>query len=262
MTAVGGQPKPKSPPTSKVSEQLADRLRGEIANGVYRPGQFLPPEALLMSQYGVGRPSMREALRILESDGLIRIVRGASGGVEVLALDPQALARRAGLYLQLQGADLADIRTARDFIDPGAVRLAAERRDPNDVARLREIIAEVSTCRSGEAFGGLAADFVECLLVASGNRTLALFAVMIDRLMRQEFLRYMHQDEWSSGEKGAWFAAQWTIVVDRIAAGDADGAEQAWAAHRTEVDPTRPGSGKQPLVVYPPPAVGRATRPD
>lgn len=238
---------------SKVSEQLADRLRGEIANGVYRPGQFLPPEALLMTQYGVGRPSMREALRILESDGLIRVVRGASGGVEVLALDPQALARRAGLYLQLQGADLADIRAARDFIDPGAVRLAAQRRDPDDIARLRAIIADVAACRNAEAFGDLAADFVECLLVASGNRTLALFAVMIDRLMRQEFLRYIPEDEWSSGEKGAWFAGQWAVVVDRIAAGDAEGAEHAWAAHRDEVDPTRPGFGDRPLVVYPRP---------
>lgn len=236
-----------------MSEQLADRVRGEIANGVYRPGQFLPPETPLMVRYGVGRSSMREALRILESDGLIRIVRGATGGAEVLALDPQSLARRAGFYLQMQGADLADIRVARDLIDPGAVRLAAERRDPVDIARLRDIIDLVSACRSGEAFGEMAADFVESLLVASGNRTLALFAVMIDRLMRQEFHRFIHDDEWPSGDKGAWFAAQWNVVVDRIEAGDADGAEQAWAEHRAEVDPTKVGGGDRRLVVYPAP---------
>ncbi len=248
VTAVGADRTPRS----KVSEQLAERLRGEIASGVYCPGQFLPPEALSMAHYGVGRPSMREALRILESDGLIRIVRGASGGAEVLAPDPQSLARRAGLFLQLQGADLTDIRVARNLIDPGAVRLAAERRDPVDIARLRAIIELVHTCRSGDAFGEMAADFVESLLVASGNRTLALFAVMIDRLMRQEFRRFIRDDEWLSGEKGAWFAAEWTRVVDRIEAGDAAGAERAWTEHRAQVDPTRPEGGDRRLVVYPP----------
>ncbi len=239
-----------------MSEQLADRLRSEIANGVYLPGQFLPPETLLMAHYGVGRPSMREALRILESDGLIRIVRGASGGVEVLALDPQALARRAGLYLQLHGADLADIRVARDLIDPGAVRLAAVRHDVDDVSRLRGIIGLVRVCRSGQAFGEMAADFVESLLVASGNRTLALFAVMIDRLMRQEFHRFIDVDDgdWASGVKGEWFADQWTVVVDRIEAGDAEGAERAWAQHRAEVDPTRSDGDARRLVIYPTPS--------
>ena len=240
-------------PRRKVSEELADRLRGEIAMGTYPPGEFLPTEATLMSRYEVGRPSAREALRILESDGLIRVARGHSGGAEVLAPDPQSLARRAGFYLQLKGADLADIRAARDLVDPGAVTLAAHRRDPDDISTLRTCIDRVRTCRSGVEFGEIAADFVESLLVASGNHTLSLFALVIDRLLRQEFHRFTDDvTGWPTGERAEYFAREWAHVVDLIEAGDADGAVAAWSLHRSTVDPTRSDQADA-LVVYPPP---------
>jgi GntR family transcriptional regulator, transcriptional repressor for pyruvate dehydrogenase complex len=231
---------------------LADRLRSEIANRVYQPGQFLPPEASLMAHYGVGRPSMREALRLVESDGLIRVVRGASGGVEVLDVDSGSLARRAGLYLQMKGADLSDISRARDFIDPGAILLAAERRDPAEIEALRDCVRRVSECASGTAFGEIAADFVEALLVASGNQTLALFALMIDRLLRQEFHRFTDVvADWVPGEKANWYAEQWSSVVDLIESGDGDSAVVAWTEHRRSVAPIMENLlVGEPLVVY------------
>jgi GntR family transcriptional regulator, transcriptional repressor for pyruvate dehydrogenase complex len=238
----------------KVSERLAERLRAEIANGQFVPGEFLPPESVLMVRYSVGRPSMREALRILESDGLIRIVRGVNGGVEVLDLDVAALARRAGLYLQVKGADLADLRAARDFIDPGAIAMAAKRRDAADIARLRACVEATRVCRSGTEFGEVAADFVEGLLLASGNQTLALFALVIDRLLRQEFHRFTDDGgDWASGEKGEWFATEWSIVVDLIESGDSAAAVAAWTAHRKRTVPDLGTASEvgEPLVVYP-----------
>jgi DNA-binding FadR family transcriptional regulator len=250
VTTIGTNPETS---VFKVSARLADRLRAEIATGRYRPGAFLPPESALMEQYGVGRPSMREALRILESDGLVRVLRGANGGAEVLPVNGRAIAHRAGLYLQLKGADLADVRVARDLIDPGAVRLAAEHHTPADVERLRSCIERVRECREGAAFGEIAADFVEDLLTASGNHTLALFALVIDRLLRQEFHRIIDEnDRWSDGTRAAWFASEWTAVVDRIDAGDAEGAVEAWAAHRQRTVPAALRAGDNtPVVVYP-----------
>ena len=171
----------------------------------------------------------------------------------MLAPDPKSLARRAGYYLQLKGADLADIRAARDLVDPGAVALAAHRRDPDDIAALRAIVERVRVCRSGVEFGEIAADFVEALLVASGNHTLSLFALMIDRLLRQEFHRYTDQvTGWPTGERAAHFAREWEHVVDLIDAGDADGAVAAWSSHRRAADPSRTAQGGA-IVVYPPP---------
>lgn len=240
--------------TAKISEKLAERLRGEIASGKYRPGEMLPPEAVLMQSYGVGRPSMREALRILESDGLIRIIRGATGGAEVLELDVVALARRAGLYLQLRGADLADLREARSFIDPGAVALAAGRKLPADIETLRRCVERVRICRRGSDFSETAADFVEGLLMASGNQTLSLFGLVIDRLLRQEFHRFVDDGKgWASGEKAERFAREWSNVVDKIEAGDSEGAVAAWNEHREKNPPpslTGP-SRSAPLAVYP-----------
>jgi GntR family transcriptional regulator, transcriptional repressor for pyruvate dehydrogenase complex len=236
---------------AKVSEVLADRLRSEIANGRYRSGQFLPPEAVLMERYGVGRPSMREALRLVEADGLIRVLRGANGGVEVRDVDPDALAKRLGLYLQMKGTDFADIHRARDFIDPGAVILAAERRDPAALEAMRSCIARMATCQSGEALGEIGADFVRALLVASGNQTLALFALMIDRLLRQELHRFTDAVKDWDDRKASWYANAWTEVVDLIELGDGQAAAAAWAAHRSEVDPTRKSAlATESLVVY------------
>jgi DNA-binding FadR family transcriptional regulator len=245
------KPRKGADPKAKVSEQLAERLRGEIANGKFRPGEALPTEAVLMKTYGVGRPSTREAMRILESDGLIKIARGATGGAEVLELDAVALARRAGLYLQLRGADLADLRAARGLIDPGAILLAASRKDPADIKALRACIDRVRVCRRGSEFGEIAADFVEALLTASGNYTMSLFGLVIDRLLRQEFHRFTDDAEgWSDGTKADSFASEWTAVVDKIEAGDGEGAAAAWEAHREKVKPE--SLNESPLQVYPP----------
>jgi DNA-binding FadR family transcriptional regulator len=249
---------------AKVSERLAERLRGEIANGRYRPGEMLPPEAALMRVYGVGRPSVREAMRILESDGLVKVVRGATGGAVVLELDVVGLALRAGLYLQLRGADLADLRAARGLIDPGAVALAAERADPEDVEVLRGCVERVRRCRRGSEFGEIAADFVEALLAASGNQTMCLFGLVIDRLLRQEFHRFTDDATgWVDGVQAEWFAGEWEAVVGKIAAGDGQGAVAAWMAHREKTIPPSLSESAvpAPLQVYPQPAPAAKKRP-
>lgn len=67
------------PRLPKISEQLADRLRATILGRGMRPGDRLSSEAELISHYGVARGTVREALRLLESEGIIEIRRGAAG---------------------------------------------------------------------------------------------------------------------------------------------------------------------------------------
>src|SRR5687767_10224840 len=99
-----------------------------IARGDLKPGDALPSETALMEQFGVARPTMREAIRVLESDGLIRIQLGMYGGARVQELDLDLLARRAGLYLQMHGTTMRDLVEAQNVVEPGTVRLAAQRR--------------------------------------------------------------------------------------------------------------------------------------
>jgi GntR family transcriptional regulator, transcriptional repressor for pyruvate dehydrogenase complex len=81
-------------------QQIADEVRGLIVSGELSEGDFLGREPDLVQRFGVSRPSLREALRILETEGLIRVVRGVRGGVVVQSPDQRITARTAAVVLQ------------------------------------------------------------------------------------------------------------------------------------------------------------------
>ena len=105
----------------KTAELVATQLRNQIIRGELREGDALPPESTLMEQFGVSRPTLREAFRVLESEALISVRRGARGGARVHAPNGDVAARYAGLVLQFRGATLADVYEARKAIDPRPV---------------------------------------------------------------------------------------------------------------------------------------------
>src|SRR5215469_13170744 len=84
----------------KTSELIAAQLRRQIVRGAVKPGEKLPPETRLMEQFGVSRPTIREAFRILETERLITVRPGSRGGAQVVAPDPTVAARYVGLLLQ------------------------------------------------------------------------------------------------------------------------------------------------------------------
>src|ERR1700743_484229 len=90
----------------KTGELIATHLRRQIVRGELRPGENLPAESQLMEQYGVSRPTPREALRILEAETLISVRRGSRGGARVVAPDASVAARYVGPPLESQGAHL------------------------------------------------------------------------------------------------------------------------------------------------------------
>jgi GntR family transcriptional regulator, transcriptional repressor for pyruvate dehydrogenase complex len=174
-----------------ASESVAEQIRAQIATGALKPGDMLPSETALLEIYSVARPTMREALRILESDGLVSILRGINGGAQVREPDLATLARRAGLHLQLRGTHLEALTEAQRLIQPGAVALAAVRRDPADLARLRSCVDSIAECDDLERYGDLAADFLRLLIEASGNQILSLFSGLIDQLLHDELRRWL-----------------------------------------------------------------------
>jgi len=109
----------------KTAELVASHIRGQIIRGELREDDALPPESELMAQFGVSRPTLREGFRILESEGLIVVRRGARGGARVRVPDHGVAARFAGLVLQYRGATLADVFDARTMIEAPAARMLA-----------------------------------------------------------------------------------------------------------------------------------------
>ena len=110
----------------KTAELVASELRNKIIRNELPDGHSLPSEAELVQEYSISRPTLREAIRILESEGLVPVARGVHGGPRVHRPDPRLAAEHFGRLLQNRGTTLSDIFTARLLIEPICARLIAE----------------------------------------------------------------------------------------------------------------------------------------
>lgn len=110
----------------KKSTLLAQLIVDEIGASDLGEGDRLPPEAEMCEQYGVGRSTIREALRVLETQGVITIKTGPGGGPVVNRFNAGFLAANIALHLQLSGANLRDVMNARLVIEPLIAAAAAE----------------------------------------------------------------------------------------------------------------------------------------
>src|SRR5215813_9157695 len=136
-------------------QQIADELQAMIVSGRLSEGDSLGREPELVERFGVSRPSLREALRILEAEGLITVVRGMLGGVVVHEPDERMTARTAALVLQARNVSLADVYEARALLEPIAVRSVAQSRSRRAAAaELRQLVKEqLRLIPDEEAFG-------------------------------------------------------------------------------------------------------------
>src|ERR1700674_4372171 len=110
----------------KTSERVALEIVHEISGRGLRPGDHLPLEAAMVEGYGVSRASLREALRLLEVQGLIRIKPGPAGGPQVGTVDAANLARTASMYCHLGAATYGQLLRAQALFEPLCATLAAE----------------------------------------------------------------------------------------------------------------------------------------
>lgn len=172
----------------KAAEMVAAELRRQIVTGRLKPGDKLQPENVLQSEFSISRPTMREALRILESESLIAITRGKHGGARVIAIDLGAAARQVGVFLQVEGTTLQDVWMARTIIEPPAAGLLAARRDPAAFAALEANIAEarVAAQRDLIRYADLTAEFSMLISQHCGNKTIHLFASLIHDIIRRQ----------------------------------------------------------------------------
>ena len=113
----------------KASESVARDIVDDIVVSAMVEGDGLPAESAMLQQYGVSRETLREALRLLEVQGLISIRRGPGGGPVVGALDPANLGRVSTLYYHLAGATYAELFEAWVLCEPIIAELAAANPD-------------------------------------------------------------------------------------------------------------------------------------
>jgi len=159
----------------KLTAIVADVLRRSIISGELAEGANLPPEPELMAQLGVSRPTLREALRVLEAESLIRPRRGSRAGAEVCAPSVEVSARYMGFVLQHDGVTVEDVLQGRRVIEPPLAGLLAATRDDTKMKLLREALAdEEALIDKPVEFGQASIRFHELVAELAGVHSLTL----------------------------------------------------------------------------------------
>ena len=226
----------------KTAELIATHLRRQIVRGELTPGETLPPEVQLMEQFGVSRPTLREAFRILETESLIGVRRGARGGAQVLDPDPMVAARHVGFLLQLQGTTVQDVYDARIVTEPICAGLLASRRTKQDIDDLRDMVDQLKTLVEAgfektpdpSAWAAATYRFHELLLQRCGNKTLAVQGAVLADIVDAHLTRVIGQgmDRTEAGKtRYPKMLRSYTKLVDLVEARDREGAEKHWRRH-------------------------------
>lgn len=132
----------------KASDVLARELRERILSGELTEGVALPAERELVKQTRMSRATVREALRILEVQGLVRVRTGRAGGAFVQRPTPAAMARSVSMLIRGRQINLADLLETREALEPFCAELAARNRTDDDLAvldRANDAIAALDT---------------------------------------------------------------------------------------------------------------------
>ncbi|MDB5420508.1 MAG: transcriptional regulator, GntR family, partial [Brevundimonas sp.] len=184
---------------SKAAELVAKQIRKAIIGGALAANDTLPAEPQLIAAFGVSRPTIREAIRILEAEDLVSVMRGARGGSRIKAPSAAAVARTAGHTLQSQGATLRDIYDTRMVIEPPAARLAAETRPAEAAAALQAQVNyeyDIVGLDEWRKVGMAVADFHRVLLEQCGNPALGLVGLVMKGIVEH------HQTLLSESRRG------------------------------------------------------------
>jgi GntR family transcriptional repressor for pyruvate dehydrogenase complex len=221
----------------KMAELIADQLRRQIVRGELKEGDALPSESELLDRFHVSRPTLREAFRVLESESLITVRRGAHGGARVQVPNIDVAARYAGFILEHGGTTLDDVYEARILIEPPVVGMLAVDHTEDDVARLRAALEEHDAAvddprraiRTHTAFHAL-------LIELTGNQTLRVLTGMIQHIIDLANWEHVEAnvDKPVEAEGISLGLRAHHRVVDLIEDGAQAGAEELWRKHLTE----------------------------
>ena len=221
----------------KTAEVFADQIRKRIILGELKEGDCLPPEGQILKTLQISRPTLREAIRILEAEGLISVSRGARSGPRIRAPKVENATRYAALVLGLEETTVADIYEARIAIEPFIARRLAEKQPPGAADRLRNLANQLSVLvdegRYVDFMVGIA-EFHRLLVEVSGNKTLLFLTNLMQDLVSRYQVRYLsalpEKDETRHSRMSAGIRS-FHKLIDLIAAGEAEKAEAHWRLH-------------------------------
>jgi DNA-binding FadR family transcriptional regulator len=211
---------------AKVAEALAQEIVHEIVSRKLPPGTLLSSEAQMLEDYGVGRGSLREALRILEVHGLITMKPGRNGGPMVIEVGSRDYGRMSTLFFHLGGMTFGQLVEARLILEPMMARLAAERRG-QELVGLAD--PDMTAVEDDTAYFDATKDFHRGVASMSGNPVLILLCVSLEDIFRDQVNGFL-----SPSDERKHVLEVHAAVAAAIAQGDADAAERLMREHMQE----------------------------
>jgi GntR family transcriptional repressor for pyruvate dehydrogenase complex len=205
---------------ARASDVVAAALRRRILGGELGPGDSLPAESQLISQFGVSRETVRLALRLLDAEGLTATSQGR-GGVRIRHPEPERVARSLVQLLTLTGATWGDLLSFRRMLEPAAAAHVADHASPPERAAIAEV-AERGIAPDGAGYH----EFHDVLVRASGNPILTTVLAAVEQAVRwaaaeQDITQYDREEA----------ARSHRAIAKAITAGDAHTAEHRMRQH-------------------------------
>lgn len=217
--------------TKKISSQIAEQIRESIVNGDFSPGDKLPPERELSEMFGVSRPSVREALNILSSGGLVKSYQG--GGTVVQSLVETDQSNSLSILIRSQKERALEVIEVRKSMETWTAYYAAERALPDDISKMEEIINGMDVHKKDkDTMADLDADLH--LQIAHATRNviwLHLMQSLFDAM--KEFQRGVWRNLYTTEEDERLLYDQHIRIVDAIRSHDAQLASDVMTEHLT-----------------------------
>jgi DNA-binding FadR family transcriptional regulator len=215
------------PRTLKTSEKVARDLASYIVDEELAEGTMLPTEKVMAESMGVGRTTMREALRLLEIHGVLTIRPGPGGGPVVRRPQPNDLSESLTLLLQFEGATLSEVLSARAELEPIVARTALPNMKRTAIDELIAVNDEYGMT-SGDPAAQTAANARFHSIIADHCDNVAL------RIFTESLIRIAHSNlggvVYTSRRLKQSFESHQTII-DALVANDPDAVQAAMRAH-------------------------------
>jgi GntR family transcriptional repressor for pyruvate dehydrogenase complex len=155
----------------RLYQRIVEQVEDAVARGQLKPGERLPSERELVTQFGASRSTVREALRVLESNGIVRSRPGDPHGPEILPFSTTALAKQMTRLAQVDQLSLAELLSFRMILDGSATMLAARLRSADELAAMEQTIAVMADAIDAgyDEFSEADVAFHDAIALASRN---------------------------------------------------------------------------------------------
>jgi DNA-binding FadR family transcriptional regulator len=222
-------------PAPKAAALVAAQIRKRIVMGELAEGDFLPPEAVMLEQLGVSRPTLRQAFRILETEHLISVQRGSRGGTTIHQPSVRLASRYLADLLQFRAVTLGDVHRAKLMIEPAAAAQLARNHDEASIQVLRDTLMRQRDAQTEAEASRAADEFHVRVMELAGNATLTEYAKLIHYLIRGHVRRFQSVRRDGDPPLGHGQSGAHGRLIELLEAGATHAAATHWRHHLEDV---------------------------